>query len=177
MKNASSRRGVAGSQVSTQCHLAGQDGDNQQPLGIPENDIAAKREEIRQRRAAELDGVIAQWFSAALDTWGKDENYADELGVSKNIVSDMQKNKRVVKLRDCLPLLDNPESAKVLLGALCEYAGFAAPGRKRVVTRAEVDAKTAQLVRRTVTLWKLIKREVAAELGADEEQVDLATEG
>jgi hypothetical protein len=176
MASPSSRRVMPGERLSTQCQPAGRAGNSSAQIEMDVSDIAAKRAEIREKRAAELDVICSRWFAAALDAWGKDENYADEIGVAKNIVSDMRNGKRVVKLRDCLPLLESPDSAKVLLGGLAELAGFAAPIRKRTVTRAEVDAKTAALVRRTIVLWKAIRREVAEELGADVEQVELALE-
>jgi hypothetical protein len=113
-------------------------------------------------------------FANALALWGKEENYATTIGVTKSILSDIKGGRRVLKLRDCLPLLDKPKSAAVFLGYLCERAGLAPPPPKRTVTKREVESTIARRVRRCIDLYEMVRRHAAAELGADVEAIDLA---
>jgi hypothetical protein len=141
-------------------------------LDLPLGDLAAQKE--KRRRG--LDAQAAKWFDSAVGAYGKAQALALELDVTESYLSDMRAGDRSTPLRALLPLLKSRDAVLAFVAPLCDAVGLAEPQPKRTVSREEVDAKTAQLVRRTVTLWKLLRSEVAAELGADEEQVDLAIE-
>lgn len=135
---------------------------------LPLGDIAAKR----QKRIDDDNAVAAEWFDAAVGAYGKASALAAELGVTEAYVSEMRCGKRTVALRHLLPLLKHEASALVLLGAMSRVAGLAPPRPVQRVTREQATEATAQAVRRVTALWQLVRREVADQLGADEEQVE-----
>jgi hypothetical protein len=165
---------VSAKRVRTECEPGSQDGSQIPQLDLDLSEIAAQRARIRARRSANEDAICSQFFSQAVDAWGKADAYADEIGVTKSIMSEMRSGSRVIKLRDCLPLLDNPESARLFIAALCDRAGLAPPQKRRRVSRQEVESATARRVRHIVELWRLVRPDVAAELGTDVDDVEAA---
>jgi hypothetical protein len=129
--------------------------------------------------AEKFDRQAAALIYSAVGVFGP-ESWAAELSdmsgnvVDSGLASRMRQGAKSTPLRALLPLLRDPEAALVLLTAMARYAGLAPPTRVRKVTREEVEASTAQAVRRVSTLWKLLRREVADELGTDEDDVEAA---
>lgn len=119
------------------------------------------------------DWEASRFFNAAAAVFGP-VALAAELDLDDAMVSKMRSGAKSTPLRALLPLLKDEAAALALLTAMARYAGLAPPTRVRKVTREEVEASTAQAVRRVSTLWKMLRREVADELGTDEDDVEAA---
>ena len=144
------------------------------PGGIPKRtatSVARARQDLREQ-LAQGDREVSKAFSAAIDAWGKAEAFAATLGIAPSQLSEMRGGHRPIRLRDVLPLLESTPASLVLLAWLCDRAGLAAPRRRRRTTRRAVLETTTALVRQ-LDLWpRFLRRDVAAVLQTDEEDVE-----
>lgn len=135
-----------------------------------------KRNQSELSKADEQNEIVREPFAAALEAYPKAQAAASQLGMTEAYLSQMKSGERTIPLRAVLPLLDNENSATVLLTWLCEKAGFAPPARPKRVNRRQVEKKTTQKVKQVVQLWSMVRAEVAAELNTSVMDVERALE-
>lgn len=171
-KSASMNSGLPKSKVPSHCQDAGQQVDRQ--IELPLHEIAARRAKVRDERIAEENRICAEWFAAGVKAWGKAFAYAEEIGVDEAVLSDMKAGKRVVQLRHCLPLLRSDPSFDAFVGWQCKVGARQLPAKITPLTKDQVQDRIAYKVRAITQLWQMMRADLAADLGATEEDVDAA---
>lgn len=121
--------------------------------------------------ANELDEVVAPWFRAAVEAWGKSTAYAARINVSESHLSEMLAGKRPVALRHLIPLHESQAAVKALVGPLCQHAGLDAPQSATRVTRDQVVAEFMRSLLESPPLLRLLVAEAARAFGVSADEV------
>lgn len=144
----------------------------------PVANLLARFESVRQRVAVgkdpgvgELDAVVAPWFDAAVDAWGKEDAFAETLGVSRQHVELMRKGKKAVPLRALLPLLQSRAAVLAFVRPLCEAVDLEPPQPRPRVTHDQVAQVALDAMLLNPALLDLLVRMVAERHGAAPEEV------
>jgi transcriptional regulator with XRE-family HTH domain len=127
----------------------------------------AVAEQDRTPSTAELDVLAAEWFDAAVSSYGKADALAAELGVDKSYLSRMRSGKVPVALRHLLPLLQSREAVLALVAPLCAAVGLEPPQPKKEITRAQVLEAALSYLLESPPLLKSFSREASEHLGVE----------
>ncbi len=133
------------------------------------SDLAAQR---RKRVDAEHAFCSAR-FAAAVNALGKHAAYAEKIGVSEGVFSEILAGKRAVQLRYTLPLYEHDEAKRVWLNWQCEKADLAPVRPKRRAKRRQIAEAVLSMVEAMGT-WPLYRERAAAMVGVSPEAADLA---
>lgn len=92
-------------------------GDRKGPKRAESVDAAVKHD---------ADKIVAAWFAAALDMWGKTTAYAELVNIDHAHVSRMRTGEKPIPLRAVLPFMHNTEAVLAFVGPLLESIGHVA---------------------------------------------------
>jgi hypothetical protein len=114
-------------------------------------------------RAAIVEAGGVDWLAEALD---REPSYSSKVSEGVN-----RRDGRHAHVDWIAPLLDDPAAMAILLGWLCERAGFEAPRRRKTITREEFAAELLAEVDESGALGEALKERVARRLGVRVDQV------
>jgi hypothetical protein len=147
--------------------------------------LVTRPEEDRRgpKRAEDLDSaikhdadkIVAVWFSAALQMWGKATAYAELIGVDLNHVRRMRQGEKSIPLRDVLPFMHCTEAVLALVVPMLDSIGFVAVP-KQGPTKSEVQALGHDSMWDTLMYREHVYR-LGEKRGWTREQIDQALRG
>jgi hypothetical protein len=106
-------------------------------------------------------------------TGTKADALAVDLGMTFQKLSDYRNGNRTIALHRLVRLIRKDEKAALfIIGELCALAGLAAPRRKRTVTKRESERQLLLQLRRLTGVYELVRKEAAAQLGTEEQEID-----
>jgi len=118
--------------------------------------------------------LITQWFSDSAKAYGSGKEVAFALSCDPSFVTALKSGAKSVAGRYLVAMLRKPESAAVLLNAMCRFAGFAPPKAPRRVSKQEAHRQLAFEVRAMGSVYEIARARAAAKLGTDESDLDAA---
>lgn len=124
---------------------------------------------------------LREIFDKAVDTFGKASVVATLLGCSNGAVSEMRNGGRSIS-SDSLKAIwracrKDADWAFAWASAEAQVIGFVRPMRVRRAVRRDVERLATARVRRITPLWRGMRRDLAADLGTTEDDVDAALDG
>lgn len=132
-----------------------------------------------KRARATAEHVAIELFEAgviAMKNAGKEaKEIAYQLGLSESHLSEMRSGKRVVSMHRVVLMTQVDEDAA--LAVLTEWSrlvGMVPPRLPVKLTKPEAEKKVARKVRKVIGLWEMVRRQIAAEDGLREEDLDRA---
>lgn len=133
----------------------------------------------RAREGAEQ--IAIELFEAgvlAMKNAGKEaKEIAYQLQLSDSHLSEMRTGKRVVSLHRLVMMMQVDEDARMAVFAeWCRMFDLVPPRAPLKMTKPEAEKKVARKVRKVVGFWEMVRRQIAAEEGLREEDIDRALE-
>jgi hypothetical protein len=120
------------------------------------------------------NALITQWFSDAAKAYGSGKEVAFALGCDPSFVTALKGGAKSVAGRYLVAMLRKPESAAVLLNAMCRFAGFASPKAPRKVSKQDAQRQLSLEVRAMGSVYEIARARAAAKLGTEESDLDAA---
>jgi len=134
-----------------------------------------------KRARASAEQIAIDLFEVgvvAMKNAGKEaKEIAYQLGMSDSHLSEMRSGKRVVSMHRVVLMTQVDEDAAIaVLSEWARLLGLAPPRMPVKMSKPEAEKKVARKVRKVVGLWEMVRRQIAAEEGLREDDLDRALE-
>ena len=111
-------------------------------------------------RSPEIKARACEWFSVGVRAL-KQDAYADRLGITKSVMSEMLSGKRPIYLTQALPMFEDINWAREFIGWQCRQVGFVEPKLEDTVKLSTSEAALLSFLQAT-PVWGLFLGQLIA---------------
>jgi len=119
------------------------------------------------------NALVIQWFNEAARFYGSRKELAFALRCDPSFLTNMCSGTKTIQFRHVVPLLRNPDAARVLLLALLAFAGFEIPQlrMRRRMKRSDVKNQLLLQIDQNPQIFDLFVERIAKSSGATVDEV------